>query len=109
MAGKIPRTIFALVEPAVWSLAARLLILTTDRKTPMKLPVAFGARSVSASRWAARAMDQRDSASPTSLPARSLRASAQNAQGRQPPVRPTRPIGTLQPTQNEEATQCTQA
>lgn len=31
MAGKIPRTIFALVEPAVWSLAARLLILTTDR------------------------------------------------------------------------------
>lgn len=31
MVGKIPRTIFALVEPAVWSLAARLLILTTDR------------------------------------------------------------------------------
>lgn len=31
MPGKIPRTIFALVEPAVWSLAARLLILTTDR------------------------------------------------------------------------------
>lgn len=32
MAGKIPRTVFALTEPAVWSLAARLLILTTDRK-----------------------------------------------------------------------------
>jgi hypothetical protein len=32
MAGNIPRTIFRLVEPAVWSLAARLLILTTDRK-----------------------------------------------------------------------------
>ena len=31
MAGKIPRTVFALIEPAVWSLAARLLILTTDR------------------------------------------------------------------------------
>ena len=31
MPGKIPRMIFALVEPAVWSLAARLLILTTDR------------------------------------------------------------------------------
>ena len=31
MAGKIPRTVFALVEPAVWSLAAELLILTTDR------------------------------------------------------------------------------
>lgn len=31
MPGKIPRTIFNLVEPAVWSLAARLLILTTDR------------------------------------------------------------------------------
>ena len=31
MAGKIPRTVFALVEPAVWALAARLLILTTDR------------------------------------------------------------------------------
>ena len=32
MAGRIPRTIFRLVEPAVWTLAARLLILTTDRK-----------------------------------------------------------------------------
>ena len=32
MPGKIPRTIFRLVESAVWSLAARLLILTTDRK-----------------------------------------------------------------------------
>lgn len=31
MAGKIPRTVFSLVEPAVWSLAARLLVLTTDR------------------------------------------------------------------------------
>lgn len=31
MPGKIPRTIIALVEPAVWSLAARLMILTTDR------------------------------------------------------------------------------
>lgn len=31
MPGKIPRTIFELLEPAVWSLAARLLILTTDR------------------------------------------------------------------------------
>lgn len=30
--GKIPLTVFRLVEPAVWSLAARLLILTTDRK-----------------------------------------------------------------------------
>jgi hypothetical protein len=29
--GKVPKTVFALVEPAVWSLAARLLILTTDR------------------------------------------------------------------------------
>jgi hypothetical protein len=36
MAGKVPRTIFALVEPAVWSLAARLLILTTDRKGSAK-------------------------------------------------------------------------
>lgn len=36
MAGKIPRTIFALVEPAVWSLAARLLILTTDRQGSKK-------------------------------------------------------------------------
>lgn len=36
MAGKIPSTIFALVEPAVWSLAARLLILTTDRKGSKK-------------------------------------------------------------------------
>ncbi|HOI56463.1 MAG TPA: hypothetical protein PLP01_14540 [Phycisphaerae bacterium] len=36
MAGKIPRTIFALVEPAVWSLAARLLILTTDRRGSKK-------------------------------------------------------------------------
>jgi hypothetical protein len=32
MPGRIPKTIFALVEPAVWSLAARLLILTTDRR-----------------------------------------------------------------------------
>lgn len=32
MPGKTPKTIFRLVEPAVWSLAARLLILTTDRK-----------------------------------------------------------------------------
>lgn len=32
MAGKIPKTIFALVKPAVWSLASRLLILTTDRR-----------------------------------------------------------------------------
>jgi hypothetical protein len=36
MAGKIPRTIFRLVEPAVWGLAARLLILTTDRKGSSK-------------------------------------------------------------------------
>ena len=36
MAGKIPRTVFALVEPAVWSLSARLLILTTDRKGSQK-------------------------------------------------------------------------
>jgi len=36
MSGKIPRTIFRLVEPAVWSLAARLLILTTDRKGSAK-------------------------------------------------------------------------
>jgi len=32
VAGKIPRAVFALVQPAVWSLAARLLILTTKRK-----------------------------------------------------------------------------
>lgn len=31
MPGQIPKTVFALVEPAVWSLAARLLILTTER------------------------------------------------------------------------------
>jgi hypothetical protein len=31
LAGKIPKTVLALVEPAVWSLAAQLLILTTDR------------------------------------------------------------------------------
>lgn len=31
MVGRIPRTVFSLTEPAVWSLAARLLILTTDR------------------------------------------------------------------------------
>ena len=36
MAGKTPRTIFRLVEPAVWSLAARLFILTTDRKGSAK-------------------------------------------------------------------------
>lgn len=36
MPGKIPTTIFRLVEPAVWSLAARLLILTTDRKGSAK-------------------------------------------------------------------------
>ncbi|MDE2412336.1 MAG: hypothetical protein KGM18_11240 [Sphingomonadales bacterium] len=36
MAGKIPRTVFALVEPAVWSLAARLLILTTERRGSKK-------------------------------------------------------------------------
>lgn len=36
MAGKIPRTVFALVEPAVWSLAARLLILTTGRRGSVK-------------------------------------------------------------------------
>lgn len=36
MAGKIPTTIFRLTEPAVWSLAARLLILTTDRKGSIK-------------------------------------------------------------------------
>ena len=36
MAGKIPTTIFRLVEPAVWSLAARLLILTTGRKGSAK-------------------------------------------------------------------------
>ena len=36
MAGKIPKSIFRLVEPAVWSLAARLLILTTDRKGSAK-------------------------------------------------------------------------
>lgn len=32
MAGKVPMTALALTEPAVWSLAARLLILTTGRK-----------------------------------------------------------------------------
>lgn len=32
MPGKIPKTVLALVEPAVWSLAARLLILTTGRR-----------------------------------------------------------------------------
>tara|TARA_R110002033_G_scaffold57490_1_gene106597 strand:+ start:2419 stop:2991 length:573 start_codon:yes stop_codon:yes gene_type:complete len=31
VAGKIPKTVLALIEPAVWSLAAQLLILTTDR------------------------------------------------------------------------------
>lgn len=36
MAGRIPRTVFSLVEPAVWSLAARLLILTTGRKGSAK-------------------------------------------------------------------------
>jgi len=36
MAGKIPQTILTLVEPAMWSLAARLLILTTDRKGSKK-------------------------------------------------------------------------
>ena len=36
MPGKIPRTVFRLVEPAVWSLAARLLILTTDRRGSAK-------------------------------------------------------------------------
>lgn len=36
MPGKIPTTIFRLAEPAVWSLAARLLILTTDRKGSAK-------------------------------------------------------------------------
>ena len=36
MPGKIPKTIFRLVEPAVWILAARLLILTTDRKGSAK-------------------------------------------------------------------------
>jgi hypothetical protein len=36
MPGKIPKTIFRLVEPAVWSIAARLLILTTDRKGSAK-------------------------------------------------------------------------
>jgi hypothetical protein len=36
MPGKIPKTIFRLVEPAVWNLAARLLILTTDRKGSAK-------------------------------------------------------------------------
>ncbi|WP_423391945.1 hypothetical protein [Burkholderia sp. LMG 21824] len=36
MPGKIPTTIFRLVEPAVWTLAARLLILTTDRKGSKK-------------------------------------------------------------------------
>jgi hypothetical protein len=36
MPGKIPRTIFRLAEPAVWSLAARLLILTTDRPGSQK-------------------------------------------------------------------------
>ena len=36
MPGKIPTTIFRLVEPAVWTLAARLLILTTDRKGSQK-------------------------------------------------------------------------
>lgn len=36
MPGKVPTTIFRLVEPAVWSLAARLLILTTDRKGSAK-------------------------------------------------------------------------
>lgn len=36
MAGKIPKTIFRLVEPAVWMVAARLLILTTDRKGSAK-------------------------------------------------------------------------
>jgi hypothetical protein len=42
MAGKIPRTIFALVEPAVWSLAARLLILTTDRRGSAKYQPTVG-------------------------------------------------------------------
>jgi hypothetical protein len=32
MASRTPRTIFALIEPAVWSVAALLLILTTDRQ-----------------------------------------------------------------------------
>lgn len=36
MAGKLPKTVFALTEPAVWSLAARLLILTTGRKGSKK-------------------------------------------------------------------------
>lgn len=36
MPGKIPKTIFRLVEPGVWSLAARLLILSTDRKGSAK-------------------------------------------------------------------------
>lgn len=36
MPGKIPRIIFRLGEPAVWSLADRLLILTTDRKGSAK-------------------------------------------------------------------------
>lgn len=36
MPGKTPRTIFALVDPAVWSLASQLLILTTGRKGSKK-------------------------------------------------------------------------
>ena len=36
MAGEIPKTIFQLVEPAVWTLAARLLILTTGRRGAAK-------------------------------------------------------------------------
>ena len=36
MAGKVPKTVFALVEPAVWSLAAQLLILTTGRRGSTK-------------------------------------------------------------------------
>ncbi len=36
MAGKIPKTVFALVEPAVWSIMARLLVLTTGRKGSKK-------------------------------------------------------------------------
>jgi hypothetical protein len=36
MAGKTHRTVFALIEPAVWSLAAQMLILTTGRRGSKK-------------------------------------------------------------------------
>ena len=39
---KIPKTVFSLVEPAVWALAARLLILTTGRKGSVKYQPTVG-------------------------------------------------------------------